>query len=457
MNINDTLRYIDCGLPKEVRKRKDFGDFEGANRYIDMYLQRDDVPDAMKYCLTAQKEMMRRIPQNYIYTYEQAMDRIHQEIPDFTEEEFNACIDTGRVHWVYIDGVPHYIDSFFGSMCKDPAIAKRAGRKNEPTMMPGTDETFRNYSIKQMKTNGKMGLRMTIRASVRIKDECFKPGFVRVHLPIPAECETQSEIEIRGMNPAGGIVAPGTSRARTICWEVDLKENTEFWVEYSYVHTEWYHDTEHMTPDAWQPSFCTEEQAPHILFTPYLKRLTAEVTCGCPNNLEKARAIYDWITKNVVYSFVPDYIINENIPESMARNYTGDCGIYALLFITMCRIAGIPAQWQSGLDAEPFDVGAHDWARFYIAPYGWLYADGSFGAGSERSGNEESRKFYFGNLDPGRMVANNASHQMFDIEKKHWRFDPYDNQTGEMEYEDRMIDHDEYVRRQVMTECEEVF
>ena len=422
MNINDTLRYIDCGLPKEVRKRKDFGDFEGANRYINMYLQRDDVPDAMKYCLTAQKEMMRRIPQNYIYTYEQAMDRIHQEIPDFTEEEFNACIDTGRVHWVYIDGVPHYIDSFFGSMCKDPAIAKRAGRKNEPTMMPGTDETFRNYSIKQMKTNGKMGLRMTIRASVRIKDECFKPGFVRVHLPIPAECETQSEIEIRGMNPAGGIVAPGTSRARTICWEVDLKENTEFWVEYSYVHTEWYHDTEHMTPDAWQPSFCTEEQAPHILFTPYLKRLTAEVTCGCPNNLEKARAIYDWITKNVVY-----------------------------------RIAGIPAQWQSGLDAEPFDVGAHDWARFYIAPYGWLYADGSFGAGSERSGNEESRKFYFGNLDPGRMVANNAFHQMFDIEKKHWRFDPYDNQTGEMEYEDRMIDHDEYVRRQVMTECEEVF
>ncbi|MBR0516697.1 MAG: transglutaminase domain-containing protein, partial [Firmicutes bacterium] len=73
MNINDTLRYIDCGLPKEIRKRKDFGDFEGANRFIDMYLQRDDVPDAMKYCLTAQKEMMRRIPQNYIYTYEQAM------------------------------------------------------------------------------------------------------------------------------------------------------------------------------------------------------------------------------------------------------------------------------------------------------------------------------------------------------------------------------------------------
>ena len=156
MNINDTLRYLDCGLPKEIRKRKDFGDFEGANHFIDLYLQRDDVPQSLKNCLIAQREMMRRTPENYPYTYEQAMARIHQEIPDFTEEEFNACIDTGRVHWVYIGGVPHYIDSFFGAMCKDAKIAARAGRKNSPTMMPGTDETFRNYSIKQMKKNGKM-------------------------------------------------------------------------------------------------------------------------------------------------------------------------------------------------------------------------------------------------------------------------------------------------------------
>ena len=32
----------------------------------------------------------------------------------------------------------------------------------------------------------------------------------------------------------------------------------------------------------------------------------------------------------------------------------------ALLFITMCRIAGVPARWQSGLYAEPGSVGMHD-------------------------------------------------------------------------------------------------
>ena len=457
MNINDTLRYLDCGLPKEIRKRKDGGDFAGANHFIDLYLQREDVPQSLKYCLTAQKELMRRTPVNYPYTFEQAMEVIRKEIPDFTEEEFRSCIDTGRVHWVYIDGVPHYIESFFGSICKDEALAKRAGRKNSRTMMPGTDEAFCDYAIRQMKKNGKMGLRMTIRASVKIKDEAFRPGFVRVHIPIPAECETQTDIEILAMSPQGGKVAPGSSRARTICWETELQENTEFWVEYAYTHTEYFHDTEHMTPDPWQPSFCTEEQSPHIVFTPYIRRLTEEVTCGCANNLEKARAIYDWITKNVIYSFVPEYILMESIADSAAHNYTGDCGVYSLLFITMCRCAGVPAQWQSGLDAEPFDVGAHDWSRFYIAPYGWLYADCSFGAGSERRGNEESRKFYFGNLDPGRMVANNAFHEMFDVEKKHWRIDPYDNQYGEIEYEDRGLDGEEIDYTHVMTSCEEVF
>ena len=35
----------------------------------------------------------------------------------------------------------------------------------------------------------------------------------------------------------------------------------------------------------------------------------------------------------------------------------GDCGVFALLFITLCRIAGIPARWQSGLAVRPGRVG----------------------------------------------------------------------------------------------------
>ena len=51
-----------------------------------------------------------------------------------------------------------------------------------------------------------------------------------------------------------------------------------------------------------------------------------------------------------------------------ARNRRGDCGIMALTFITLCRLVGIPARWQSGLSVSPTGVGCHDWAMFYIAP-----------------------------------------------------------------------------------------
>ncbi len=101
-----------------------------------------------------------------------------------------------------------------------------------------------------------------------------------------------------------------------------------------------------------------------------------------------------------------EYFTILQIPEYAVLNQKGDCGVQALLFITRCRCAGIPARWQSGLFVTPYSQGCHDWAQFYIAPYGWLFADPSFGGSGYRSGNLEKQEHYFGNLDPWRMVAN---------------------------------------------------
>jgi transglutaminase-like putative cysteine protease len=170
----------------------------------------------------------------------------------------------------------------------------------------------------------------------------------------------------------------------------------------------------------------------------------------------KARAFYDFITKNMYYTFMPEYITQEDLAENCARNYTGDCGIFALLFLTLCRCAGIPAQWQSGLAVEPDFIGGHDWVRFYVEPYGWIFTDGSYGISSMRAGNEERRQFYFGNLDPYRMVANRAFQENFTIPKQQWRADPYDNQLGEIESADRGFNFDDYERTKTVLLCEEV-
>ena len=178
-----------------------------------------------------------------------------------------------------------------------------------------------------------------------------------------------------------------------------------------------------------------KEQYPHIRFSPYLKALAKEIVGGEKRPLEIARRIYDYITEHVQYSYMKAYSLIPDIPQYCARNLRGDCGVQALLFITLCRISGVPAGWQSGLYANPAYVGPHDWAMFYVEPYGWLYADPSFGGSAFASGDENRRRFYFGNLDPYRMTANHEFQQEFAVKKGFMPIDPYDNQSGEIESE----------------------
>lgn len=461
MKINDTLAYLQIGLPEDILRRKLNGDFAGAIRLIDLRLAEKNIPDELRWCLTAEREMILRLPADYPFSRTEALQQIRRYIPDFTEEEFDCRIDTGKIGWIYQNGEMHFFDRFFETMCKaDPAFAKRAGvsAHGVESARKGSKEDLRLTQMMQtMKEKGSMTTRIRIRASVQVKESEFTPGmFVRVHLPLPAACEQQSSIQIEKMFPENGKVAPQDALQRTICWEETMQENHEFMVEYSYLHTAQYHDTASMIPDPVQPDFCTEEEAPHIVFTPYLRALVARLSEGTDNPLEKARRFYDFITLNCKYTFMPSYFSLENIAENCARSFTGDCGVFALLFLTMCRCADIPAQWQSGFTAEPDFIGGHDWVRFYIAPYGWIYADTSYGTAAVRTENEERRKFYFGNLDPYRMVANNAFQKPFTIQKEHWRADPYDNQVGEIETADRGLRFEEYTRKKEILMCEEV-
>lgn len=460
MNVNHTFRYLNMNLPDDIRRLKEAGDFEEAIRLMDARLASGELREAEQWCYTAHREMMLRTADQFPYTREEALGIIRKHIPEFTEEEFQDYVDRGLIRWIYVNRQPRIFDRFYTTLVKtDPSFAVRAGQ-----MLDGSESSLKGSSgadrldrcMKIMKEQGSMSNRIRIRASLKMKDEVFDPGmFVRAHLPIPAAAEQQSEIVIEKVFPQQAQIAPEDAGQRTICWEETMMENHEFFVEYSYVYQAIYHDTEHMAAAAEQPDFYTQEQVPHIVFTPYIRELAASLTEGVMDPLEKARRFYDYMTLNMKYTFMPDYFVVENIAEGCARNRTGDCGVFALLFLTLCRCVGIPARWQSGLVAEPDFCGAHDWVQFYIAPYGWLYADVSFGIGAVRSENEERRKFYFGNMDVYRMVANHEFQCDFSIPKEQWRGDPYDNQVGEMETDRHGLTYDEFIRTKEVLLCEE--
>lgn len=459
--MNEKLKSLSVGLPQDIHQFFIQGNFSKALDMIDYRLQEKNLPEELRNSLLAHREIIRRIPVNYPYCKEEAIALVKEHIHDFTENEFDELLQQRRIRWIFIDGEQRFVKSFYRTLCKgDHAFARRAKAE-----LKGIESSFADSSairrlnrcIEKMKKTGSCSHRIRIRATVKLNDEHFIPGmFLRVHLPIAAACVQQKDIRIEKLFPEGAMVDEENALQRTVCWEKTMHENHEFMVEYSYIHTANYHEPEKIKASVIQPSFYTEEKNPHIVFTPYLQQLTQEVIAEETNPVQKARKIYDFITLNMNYTFMPDYFTLIDIVETGAKNFNGDCGVFALMFITMCRCAGIPARWQGGYAAEPEFLGGHDWAQFYVAPYGWLFADPSYGIAAVRRNNEEHRQFYFGNLDAFRTVISNDFQAPFTIKKNYWRHDPYDNQDGEMESSDRGFLYSEFEHNQQILSFEEI-
>lgn len=459
LDCNETFRSLNAGLPDDVARLKAAGYYDEAIARIDARLAEDwtstqngpnraanPTPqgvDAQRMALLAQREMMCRLPREYPYTEAQAVARMQSLVRDFTPEEFWALDRAGRVDWRFVEGVKHYQKRFAETLLDtDPAYG---ARRLDPGPDGSAARARRRAVHEQMVRTGSASARITVESSVGMSDAAFDAALtrakaqgrdsihVRAWLPVAAACDAQSDLSIDFASEQPAHVAPADAPQRTVFWEADLTQNRSFTLRYSYTQTARYADPLSFEPDPVQPDFDTGEEAPHIVFTPYLRALAAQLTEGVTSPAEKARRFYDYITLNVRYHYQPAYFVLEDIPTRCAADRRGDCGIMALTFITLCRIARIPARWQSGLAVGPDKCGCHDWAMFYIAPKGWMYADCSYGGSMARAGEEELRRHYFGNLDPGRMVANRAFEAPFDPPMTGFRADPYDNQCGEIE------------------------
>lgn len=436
MNLNHYLSDSGIGLPEHIQHLKEGGELQHAIRLVDELLA-GELPACMRNNLIAQREIMRRLPAQFSVSVEDALACVREKIADFTMDELVHYMDNGRICWHYIEGRQMVLSSFFDTLIKEPEIAARLPQA--PAAPTGNHEQMNrsarlDHSRAIMAETGHHGAVIRLRHTVRVKDESFVPGETyRVHIPLPITCLQQSDIVLHEHTGGAVSIAPEDAPARSIFWEERMTENHEFFVEYSYRHVAPYSDTATMRSDAVQPDFYTGEQAPHIVFTPYIRALCAELTSGLTDPIDKARAIYDYITTHVKYAFTPEYFVMPQIADTCLRTLRGDCGVQALAFITLCRCAGIPARWQSGLVADPTTVGNHDWAMFYAAPHGWMFADCSFGGGAYRAGNEARWRHYFGNLDLYRCVT--TSEFMADLTppSRFWRQDPYDNQVGEIE------------------------
>lgn len=441
--MKENIEAIGYPLPEDIEKLKWYGDFEGCLQLIDQRMG-ENIPETLREKLRMEKVQIQRMRRDYVVTPEEADRVLGERLRDWRPGELDKLRRENVVDWAFVNGQIRYIDSFYSNLIKiRPDIAARQIAPNQDGKR--TEAEIRDEVIALMKQHGGAECTLTIHARMEVTPE---PGqeqeTLRVWLPYPLERFQVSGLQLLSSSPAYTAMGAPQDHQRTVYYEGPAQDLRQVVLTYRFVCRMPYVDLdpEQVSPE--QPSFDLEEQLPHIQFTPYLRALAAEIVGDETNPLKKARRIYDFITQKVTYSYMRGYISLPVIPEYCASRLRGDCGVQALTFVTLCRIAGIPARWQSGLYANENDAGSHDWAMFYVAPYGWLWADCSFGGAAWRDGALDRWNFYFGNMDPYRVPLTDAFQQEFVPAPNFLRSDPYDNQRGEAELENRPLSRDQW-------------
>ena len=487
---NGYFNALTAPLPEDIEKLKWRGDFRQAAQVIDRRLKKD-IPSILRKRLMLEKEILKRLPGQYPYSWEEALEILKKNVRDFQDGELTMLWEEDAADWIYVDGQVRFRSSFLKNVLKTRPEFERRALDPELVRSKALNVELLDETIKAMKAQKSLGYRFRIRGTLSIKEESKKDeGAIRVYLPLPIEYSQITNTVVhrvligdREAREDEYTIGPADAPQRTICFHTVHRPGQKYTVEYSFENHMTYRDLSQCRPGSAPETFpdrrvereaveqeaveqetveqetmereCPagdgepapedrEEQPPHIRFTPLIRELADELTAEEKNPLGKARRIYDYITTHVMYSFVRSYFTLTDIVQYAAASQKGDCGVQALMFITLCRAAGIPARWQSGLYATRLEIGCHDWAQFYVEPYGWLYADCSFGGAAWREGRKERWDFYFGNLEPFRMPAAREFAGSFEPPMKHLRNDPYDNQMGEAEYGDRSLLEEEY-------------
>jgi hypothetical protein len=282
---------------------------------------------------------------------------------------------------------------------------------------------------------------------VKLSAGVVAPGeMVRAWLPVPRRYEYQDAGVITYSSSPVKELAPENSPIRSAFLEQPAASNapTVFTVQYHYAtRGVWFDiDPGKVTPfegkDAGVAPFIRE--AKHVQFTPAMRELSAQIVGDEKNPARVAKKIFDWIGTNIQYSFATEYSTIPDIGEYCRAHRYGDCGQQALLFITLCRLNGIPARWQTGWITFPGTKDIHDWTEIYLAPYGWVPVDPCMGSTAMQyamrltaAQRKELHDFYFGGREQWRIAANADHEQTLAPPKLTMRSDDVDFQRGELE------------------------
>ncbi len=417
-----------------------------------------------------QIEIIRRIRLDFPLDAEQMLSKLRTAIPDATADDVRRWRDEGVLQHRVLDGQVRFFNTEPSNLFKFSQDARaRWHRTPQGAARAAAREKADREQVRHLteivhaaEATGAVEL-----APVRHRVTCTihvqpKPGRVRngsltrIWMVYPQEYRQQKDVRLVRSTPAVTTIAPNWDQAprgqrqRSLYFEqritdpaAPIRAEAVFeWTVAAYCPRL---DPARVLPyDTNSPLYreFTAERPPHIVFPPEMRAVAERETAGIANPLERARRLWLWVCRNMRYAYEVEYSTIPSLSLKALRTRRGDCGVQAMLFITLCRAAGIPARWQSGWETKPTGYTMHDWAEFYVEPWGWLPADPSYGL--QDSDDPRVHEFYFGHLDPYRCIVNLDYCCPLIPPKESFRSEPVDFQRGEVEIDGQNVYYDEW-------------
>lgn len=394
-------------------------------------------------------DLHQRLLTDFCLTESQVKDYIRKYIPDVTEEQMHQWEASKKLECMVIDGEKRYFRNAGPNLFRVDSVCYNIKVAKEGTVVSGSDKVdMENLPevIAAVKNTGKaivMPKRMRVTYTLTVDTNVVPPGkMIRCWLPYPrADVSRQQDIKFISASEPKYVFSPKTCCHSTLYMEkmAAYNEPTVFSETFEYTsNAEWHN----LKPEDIQPYDTTStlykkytaQREKHIVFSPHLRQLAANLTAGETNPLLRARRIFRWVNDHFPWASAREYSTIDNIPEYVLDNHHGDCGQVSLLFITLCRISGIPAHFQSGFMMHPNAWNLHDWAEIYFQGIGWVPVDQSFGIPTYAR-NKDEENFFLGGIDSWRMVVNNDFGMPLVPQKKYPRSETVDFQRGEVEWE----------------------
>ena len=444
--------WIDCE-GSDCRALIENGEFKKAEEIIRRELfSNPSLSVSERRTLEFELEKMKRIRLDFNKSQAEVIEYIKQYVPDVTPTDLVRWESEKSLEYLVIDGEKMYFKDAAPNLFRLDRTLKAVKQKVDsqiPTdsrREPAFDlDSHCRKIVQAVQTTQKytvLPVRMKIKQSLTVHPNVVPEGkIIRCWIPFPREIpDRQVNIRLLKTDPPIYILAnTDQTLQRTIYFEkAAVKDSTtHFSVEYTYEIYGSYTPVkaEKVIPVEPNPDLkpFLSEEPPHIVFTDEIRQLSQRIVGSETNPYRIAQKLFEWIDVNIVWASAREYSTIYNIPQYVINNRHGDCGMMVLTFITLCRLNGIPARWQSGWEFKPPQDSMHDWGEIYLAPYGWVPMDVTYGR--RATADESFRWFYLSGMDSYRLIFNDGMAADFYPLKIYPRSETIDSQRGEVEWE----------------------